>query len=121
MLVTLIVIETLLVVVAQLMLRHGALKLEMPMLSSSIILETVQNVWIMSGLALHGVSFFLYVIILSRLRLNVFYPIATSASLVLITVLSVLILKEKMTAVQSVGIFIIMVGMVLVFVEPGSS
>ncbi len=34
MLVALIVIETLLVVVAQLMLRHGALKLEMSMLSS---------------------------------------------------------------------------------------
>ncbi len=119
MIITLIVIETLLVVVAQLMLRHGAIKLEMPMLSSGIILETIQNIWIMSGLALHGVSFFLYVIILSKLRLNVFYPVATSASLILITVLSVLILKEKITAVQTVGICVIMVGMVLVFVERG--
>jgi multidrug transporter EmrE-like cation transporter len=117
MIVTLIIIETVLVVVAQLMLRHGAIKLATPILSVGIVVEAVQSVWIMSGLALHGISFFLYVVILSRLRLNVIYPIATGASLALITVLSVIILKEKLTAVQVVGISIIMVGMVLVYVE----
>jgi small multidrug resistance pump len=117
MIVTLIIIETVLVVVAQLMLRHGATKLDIPILSVGIVVEAVQNAWIMSGLALHGISFFLYVFILSRLRLNVIYPIACGASLVLITVLSVIILKEKLTAVQVVGISIVMVGMVLIFVE----
>jgi drug/metabolite transporter (DMT)-like permease len=117
MIVNLIIIETVLVVVAQLMLRHGATKLDMPSLSIGIVVEAVQNVWIMSGLALHGISFFLYVFILSRLRLNIIYPVATSASLVLITLLSVIILKEKLTAVQVAGISIIMVGMVVVFVE----
>jgi len=117
MIVTRIIIETVLVVVAQLMLRHGAIKLATPILSVGIVVEAVQSAWIMSGLALHGISFFLYVVILSRLRLNVIYPIATGASLVLITILSVIILKEKLAAVQVVGISIIMVGMVLVFVE----
>lgn len=115
--ITLIIIETVLVVVAQLMLRHGATKLEMPILSVGIVVESVQSAWIMSGLALHGISFFLYVFILSRLRLNVFYPVATGASLVLITALSVIILKEKLTVVQVVGISVIMVGIVLVFLE----
>lgn len=117
MIVNLIIIETVLVVVAQLMLRHGAIKLDMPSLGIGIVAEAVQNVWIMSGLVLHGISFFLYVFILSKLKLSVFYPIATGASLVLITLLSVIILKEKLAAVQVVGITIIMVGMVLVFVE----
>lgn len=117
MIVNLIIIETVLVVVAQLMLRHGAIKLDMPTLGIGIVAEAVQNVWIMSGLALHGISFFLYVFILSKLKLSVFYPIATGASLVLITLFSVIILKEKLAAVQVVGITIIMVGMVLVFVE----
>ena len=74
MIVNLIIIETVLVVVAQLMLRHGAIKLDMPSLGIGIVAEAVQNVWIMSGLALHGISFFLYVFILSKLKLSVFYP-----------------------------------------------
>lgn len=117
MLVTLIIIETVLVVVAQLMLRHGATKLEMQTLGVAMFVESIQSAWIMTGLALHGISFFLYVYILSKLRLNVFYPIATGATLVLITVLSVIILKEKLTAAQVAGITVIMVGMVLVFVQ----
>jgi len=117
MLVTLIIIETVLVVVAQLMLRYGATKLEMQTLGVAMFVESIQSAWIMTGLALHGISFFLYVYILSKLRLNVFYPIATGATLVLITVFSVIILKEKLTAAQVAGISVIMVGMVLVFMQ----
>ena len=115
--VTLIVIETLLVVVAQLILRHGATKLHLDTLSTAIVVDSAKSIWIMSGLALHGISFFLYVFILTKLRLNVFYPIATGASLVLITILSVVVLNEKLTGLQVVGVSIIMVGMVLVFVQ----
>ena len=117
MIVTLILIETALVVVAQLILRHGATKLQVDTLSMSIVVDSVKSVWIMSGLALHGISFFLYVYILTKLRLNVFYPIATGASLVLITILSVVVLNERLTVLQIVGLSIIMVGMVLVFLQ----
>ena len=71
MLIQLIVIETILVVVAQLLLRHGALQLQTETLGVTVVVEMVKSVWIMGGLALHGASFVLYVFILTKLRLNI--------------------------------------------------
>ena len=117
MLIQLIVIETILVVVAQLLLRHGAMQLQTETLGVSVVIEMVKSIWIMGGLALHGASFVLYVFILTKLRLNIFYPVATGASLLLISVLSVWLLKEKITGVQIAGLVIMMVGMTMVYMQ----
>jgi multidrug transporter EmrE-like cation transporter len=118
MIVLLILIETLLAVSAQLLLRHGAMRLQGQVLGAEFLLEPLRNLPILGGLVLHGASFYLYIYILSRLRLNVLYPVATGASLVLITILSVVLLKEAISLPQAIGIVTIMVGIVLVFV-PG--
>ena len=114
MIIFLIVLETLVAVTAQLLLRHGAMNLRAG-LSIALVLEPFRNFSIFSGMVLHGVSFFLYIYILSKLQLNVFYPIATGATIVLIAVLSTLLLRETLTAMQVVGIFSIVLGIVLVF------
>lgn len=112
----LLVVEMCLAVAAQLVLRHGARMLENQELGLGIVLEPVRNPWIFSGLALHGVSFFLYVFILSRLRLNIVYPVSTGATIVMISVLSVFLLSEPLNSIQAVGILTIIVGIALVFV-----
>jgi multidrug transporter EmrE-like cation transporter len=111
----LILVENLLAVTAQLSLRRGAAQFEGAPLTVSILLAPFTNPYIFSGLVLHGLSFFLYIFILSRLRLNVLYPVATGLSIVLITITSVLLLGEALTTGQAVGIAAIAGGIGLVF------
>src|SRR6266404_1525053 len=101
----LILLENALAVAAQLSLRRGAARFADQALS--ILLEPVRNPFILSGLLLHGMSFFLYIFILSKLRLNVLYPVATGLSIVLITILSVVLLGERLSAAQGVGIALV--------------
>ena len=119
MILQLIVIETVFVVIAQLMLRHGAVALKTEHLGINVVIEMIKSPWVMGGLVLHAASFVLYVFILSKIRLNIFYPIATGASLVLISILSVVLLKEKINAIQVAGLVIIMVGMTMVYMQKG--
>src|SRR6266436_6281980 len=107
----LILLENALAVAAQLSLRRGAARFADQPLALSILLEPVRNPFILSGLLLHGMSIF----ILSKLRLNVLYPVATGLSIVLITILSVLLLGERLSAGQGVGIAAIAGGIALVF------
>jgi len=111
----LLLIETCLVVAAQLVLRRGAQALSDQELGVRIVLEPFRNPYIFSGLLLHGISFFLYVFVLSRLRLNVVYPVSTGATIVLISVLSVFFLSETLNAIQAAGILTIVVGIGMVF------
>lgn len=111
----LLVIDIVLTVGAQLALRQGARTLEVSSgISVGIVVDFLKNSFLMIGLLLFGVSFFLYVFILSRLQLNVAYPVATGAILILITVISHFVLKETLTTLQVVGILAIALGIVLV-------
>ena len=110
----LVLVETVLAVAAQLSLRRGALRFANAALAPSILREPFRNPYIFAGLMLHGISFFVYIFILSKLRLNVLYPVATGLSIVLITAFSVLVLGERVSAPQVVGIVAIMGGMALV-------
>ncbi len=68
-----------------------------------------------TGLALHGMSFFSYVSVLSRLRLSVVSPVFTGATIVLISAPSVLLLAESLNTLQTVGTLTSLVGIGLVF------
>jgi multidrug transporter EmrE-like cation transporter len=115
MLAFLIVLENVLAVTAQLCLRRGATRLADAALSPSIVLEPFRNPYIFSGLVFHGIAFFVYVFILSKLRLNVLYPVATGLSILLITLASVVILGERIGIAQVCGILAIAGGIGLVF------
>src|SRR5262245_7955333 len=104
MIAALILLENVLAVAAQLSLRRGAERFADAPLAPSILLEPVRNPYIRCGLVLHGLSFFLYIFVLSRLRLNVLYPVATGLSIVLITLSSVALLGEHLSPVQGLGI-----------------
>lgn len=110
----LLILDIFLTVSAQLSLRAGAIKLGGSGLSLSIVLEPLKNAFLFLGLVLYGVSFFLYVFILSKLQLNVVYPVATGAILIFITLASYLFFKETLNTVQAVGIGAILIGIFLV-------
>ena len=70
--------------------------------------------FLLGGMVLYGVSFFLYILVLSRLQLNMLYPVATGSALVLITILSYIFFRETLTVLQVTGIVAILLGIVLV-------
>lgn len=111
----LILIENVLAVAAQLSLRHGAERFANAPLTPSIFLEPLRNPYIFSGLILHGLCFFLYIFVLSKLRLNVLYPVTTGLSIVLITISSVVLLGERLSGGQVLGIGAIVSGIALAF------
>lgn len=109
----LLFLDIILTVSAQLVLRIGAKNLQSG-LSFALVFEPLKNMFLLAGMALFGVSFFLYVFILSKLQLNIVYPVATGTILVLITVISHFFLKEILTTLQAIGIVAILIGVVLV-------
>ena len=115
MIVVLMVIEILLATSAQLLLREGAMKLGHDELTFAIALEPFRNGYVLAGLVLHALSFFLYVFILSKLQLNVLYPIATGATIVLVAGFSVFFFRESLTVPQGAGMLAIVVGIALVY------
>jgi len=110
----LLVVDIVLTVSAQLSLRAGALRLGEHGVSLNIILEPLKNIFLFVGVGLYAVSFFLYVFILSRLQLNVVYPVATGAILVIIAIASHFWLNESITFPHVVGIAAILIGIVLI-------
>lgn len=112
-----LIISILFGVTAQLFLKRGVLNLGSFDFSFNglfgLIHRISQNIWLISGLFLFGISFFLWLFVLSRLKLSVAYPISTSLSFILITLFSWLFLKEQLLPVQISGIFIILLGIFL--------
>jgi len=103
---------------AQLLIKRGVLSLGDLDFSISnvfnLIPKIAQNIWLLSGLFLFAVSFFLWLFIISRLKLSIAYPISTSLSFCFIILASWFIFKEQLLPIQILGIIIIIVGIFLV-------
>jgi len=92
---------------AQILFKTG-LKL-MPQVSP---LTVLLNVPLMSGLTLYGLSTVLLVLALREGELSLLYPII-SLTYAWVTILSVLLLGEKVTSIEAAGIVIIIAGVAL--------
>jgi multidrug transporter EmrE-like cation transporter len=106
-------IDIVLTVTAQLLLRVGAQRLPGEF-SLALILAVLRNWYLLGGVVLFGTAFFLYVFVLSRLQLNMVYPVATGTTLILITTFSYFFLHEAITARQIAGIGAIAAGIFFV-------
>lgn len=62
------------------------------------------------GILCYGFSFLLWMIIVSRMNLTVAMPLSIALVNTLVVVESCLLLKEKITITQGIGIFIIIFG-----------
>lgn len=104
-------------VLAQLLLKKGVLKLGVLDFSIqgllSLIPRILQNVWLMGGLFLLGVAFLLWLFVISRIKLNVAYPVVASLTIGLIALFSWLFFKEHLELIQVLGIALIIFGILL--------
>lgn len=110
-------IDIFFVIVANILLKKGASIVSVLELSPenmvSSIFSFAKNPYIILGLISYGISFIMWLFVLSKLKLGIAYPVAVSLNICLLTVASVLFFKETVTTLQVIGIFIIIAGLFL--------
>lgn len=108
-------------VLANILLKKGSFAVEtVPMTlrgAMEFILLTIKNLYVLGGLALLGAAFFIWVWLLSRMQLNIMYPVALSAQMLLLSLTSWLLFKESLSVVQISGVMAIILG-ILLLVRP---
>lgn len=72
------------------------------------------NYWAWAGIALFGLAFILYSLVLTKMNLSIAYPIMTSLGLVIISVVSIFAFQESFSLIQAGGIVLIIGGVWLV-------
>lgn len=72
------------------------------------------NYWAWLGIALFGLAFIVYSMVLSKVNLSIAYPVMTSLGLVIISLVSMLAFREIITTLQWLGLFLIITGVWLV-------
>ena len=73
------------------------------------------NIPLFIAVALFGINFIFYTKALYYLNLSIAYPIVVGFSIILILSLSMLLFNERLSLVQTCGIGVIIIGIVMVF------
>jgi len=104
---------------AQIFLKKGVLNFTDLELSFSGLLKLFtsifQNKWLFLGSLLFIFSFIFYLFVLSKLQLNLAYPVMVSAGIVLVAIGSWIFFQEQVSQWQILGIFLIIFGIFLLF------
>lgn len=100
---------------AQISLRYGMRNININRSSKFFekVLEVSGNRYVWQGLLLYGVSFTLYLYILSKFEVSYIYPIITASIFILLITFSSLLLNEPITVKKIAGIFIIIIGIII--------
>jgi len=104
-------------VLSQLLFKKGMMTMggEVSISANGIfqmILNTFRNPYILIGIFLYGISFIVWLIVLSRLKLSFVYPI-TSLNFVLVILASYHIFGEQLSATQLCAVAIIITGVIM--------
>ena len=92
--------------------RHGELNVSFSTLVPTAV-KLITNPFVLGGFAFIFSGALFWMAVLSRWPLSLAYPLL-SISYIIGIVASVLILKEKVNAIQIVGVFVIILGVILV-------
>lgn len=103
---------------AQLCLKKGVLmlgELNFSILGIfQLILRVFQNIYLTGGIFLFGFSFFVWLFILSRIQLNIAYPIAVSLEISMVSLGTWFFFHEYFSLSQIIGIIVVIIGIFLV-------
>jgi multidrug transporter EmrE-like cation transporter len=98
---------------ANILLKVGAARLG-ELTQPGLLGRLITDYHLLAGLSLFALNVVFYVLALTRLNLSVAYPIMMAGGIVIIATFSVLLLQEALTMRQGVGLFLLIVGIVLV-------
>jgi len=77
----------------------------------SLIVDIIKNSYLLTGLFFYSISFLLWLIVLSKLKLSIVYPI-TSLNFVLVIVASYFLFGERLSNIQYTAILLIIIGVI---------
>ncbi len=109
-------IATVTTVLSQLLFKQGMIVVGSVNFSfanmAALIMNVIKSPYLLIGLFFYGVSFLLWLLVLSKLKISVVYPI-TSINFVLVLVASYFLFGEKLSIFQYLGILIIITGVLI--------
>lgn len=76
------------------------------------------NYSLLAGLALFAVNVVFYAAALARLNLSVAYPVMMAGGVLIVVTISLLFLRESLSASQMVGLLFLVIGLVLLTRHP---
>ena len=100
----------------QILVKIGATNLELNFAGKNLIISLIsimRNLPVMCGIFSYGVSFLMWIKVLSKVELSYAYPMV-SIGYVLIMIFSYFVLKENIGLIRIIGVFFIIIGVVLV-------
>lgn len=106
--------STLLAAFGQLMFKLGAAKLNVALISLDFPLRAITNPHILTGLIMYALSTLAWIGALTKAQLNFVYAF-TALTLFFVFILSGTILGESMTELHLLGYFLVICGLILVF------
>ena len=110
-------VAVVLTVLAQLFLKRGVESLgEVDASLQGMVqigIQIFKDLYLFGGLFLLGVSFLLWIWLVSKIQLNILYPVTVSMQLVLLALGSWLWFHETLTLTQFVGMAVIIFGIFL--------
>jgi len=105
---------------AQIFLKHGVNLVQFYRTAQPAAKGTWESLWVVAtnpfvlgGIGLYGASTLLWIFVLSRLPLSQAYPFV-GLSIVITSVIGALLLGERLTLLQMVGIVMVSIGVLLV-------
>lgn len=114
--IALAILSVILGAVGQVLVKLGAARLDLSFAWRDLgqsALGMLRNLPVMSGLFLYGISFLLWVKVLTKLELSYAYPLV-SLGYVLVVVCSYFLFHESISLQRVCGIIVIIAGVVLV-------
>lgn len=96
-LIPIVIITVLLNTIAQILLKLGAGK-------------NVLNIYLIAGILTYGLSTIFYILVLSKLKLSLTYPLVIGLTVVATTLAGAIFLKEQVPSIQWVGIGLMLSG-----------
>lgn len=102
---------------ANILLKMGAVRLG-ALGEPGLFGRLVTNYYLIGGLALFAANVGFYAAALARLNLSLAYPVMMAGGVMIVVTVSILFLRETLSATQMVGMLFLVVGLVLVTRQP---
>src|SRR3989338_6436747 len=116
----LIVITVIIKSFADLLFKKGLISIGIDSIgqnASTLILKYLSSIFMWSGLLLYIFTFFIWIIILSKIELSLVYPIQ-AAGYVLVPVIAILFHNESVSFLRWIGVISIIIGICLLSRSP---
>jgi len=114
--IVLILISVFLGAIGQVLVKYGAVNLNLNFTIKYLlpsILSILKNLPVMLGIASYGISFLIWIKVLSKVELSYAYPMV-SLGYIITMMFSYFMFKENISFIRILGVVFIMLGVILV-------